>query len=160
MWWQLLLILFAVAVVSTALCLWWLRPKCCLPTRAVKLQQAQRAFHLQREYLELRFMALASSSGKPRGLEWVDCEFDDAVRFARDRDTGELRAFVGVAIRFRAVEGGGMEDVSAVGNWRAATAVFHYNASTKKWTTYGRALFNVNPDQAIDYFHHESETAE
>jgi hypothetical protein len=122
------------------------------------LERARKQFHLRREHLEARFFRLAAQSGKPRGLEWAECEFDDAVRFARDKETGELRAFVAVTIRFQAVAGGGMEDVEAVGNLRAATAVFHYDG--KSWDTYGRVLFNVNPDQAIEHFHHEPEAAD
>ncbi|GIW90109.1 MAG: hypothetical protein KatS3mg109_0541 [Pirellulaceae bacterium] len=160
MWWYGILAVGLLGVVVLAVWGWGHWPGCRLRRRTRMLEQARRMFHLQREYLEWRFLELASQSGKPRGLEWVDCEFDNAVRFGRDRETGELRAFVGVTIRFRAVEGGGMEDVPAVGNLRAATAVFHYDAHSKKWSTYGRALFNVNPDQAIDFFHHESETAE
>ena len=43
------------------------------------MARARRDFHLHREHLEARFIKLASSSGKPRGLDWVRCEFDDSV---------------------------------------------------------------------------------
>src|SRR5262245_22592655 len=78
-------------------------------TRRLPLEAAKQLFHLRREWLEARFFTMASASGKPRGLSWVDCEFEDDVSLARDRITGQLRAFVGVTIRFAAVEGGGME---------------------------------------------------
>src|SRR3954453_9900623 len=111
------------------------------PLRAARqeslLARARRSFHRQREWLEARFYQVAASSGKPRGLAWTDCEFDDAVTYARDRRSGQLSAFVSVAISFEAIAGGGMEEVEAVHNVRAATAVFQYRGD--KWTTDGRA---------------------
>lgn len=126
--------------------------------RKVNLEQARRLFHLRREWLEARFFTLASHSGRPRGLEWVDCDFDDPVSFARDRHTGRLRALSGVTIRFRAVEGGGMEDNPNVANLRAACAVFHLDG--EEWSTDGRTLFNLNPAQAIQHFQQELELVE
>jgi hypothetical protein len=118
--------------------------------REKQLLRAQRDFHRQREHLEARFLHLAAASGKPRGLDWVRCDFDDDVIYARHRPSGELRAFVGVTIGFEAVEGGGMEEVEAVGNLRAATAVFHVERGA--WATEGRALFNLNPAEAVAYY--------
>lgn len=123
-----------------------------------RVRQARAQFSLRREWLEARFLALAARSGKPRGLEWVDCEFDSSVRFARDRDSGQLRALVGVTISFEATVGGGMEDVEAVGNLRAATAVFKCEDGV--WSTEGRAIFNLSPEQAIKHFEHELELVE
>ena len=119
--------------------------------REQELARARRDFHRQREHLEARFVQLAGRSGKPRGLEWVRCDFDDDVIYARNRRSGELSALVGVTIGFEAVEGGGMEGVEAVGNLRAATAVFHVLKGA--WSTEGRALFNLNPTEAIAYYH-------
>jgi hypothetical protein len=118
--------------------------------RKRRLAQARKLFPLRREWLEARFFDLASRSGKPRGLAWVGCEFDREVVFARERDTGLLRALVGVTIQFEAVEGGGMEHVEAVGNLRAATAVFHFDG--RQWSTDGRAIFNLSPAQAMAHF--------
>ncbi|REK11173.1 MAG: hypothetical protein DWQ37_14670 [Planctomycetota bacterium] len=114
------------------------------------MAKAQKDFHRQRERLEARFVALAGRSGKPRGLEWVRCDFDDDVIYARHRQSGELSAFVGVTIGFEAVEGGGMEEVEAVGNMRAATAVFRVERGT--WATDGRALFNLTPSEAVAFY--------
>ena len=44
----------------------------------------------------------------------------------RERGTGLLLALTPVTIAFEAIEGGPMEGVEAVGNLRAATAVFTY----------------------------------
>ncbi len=111
-------------------------------------ERGRRAFRLQREALEAKFFDLAAVSGKPRGLRWVDCDWLETVTFARDRQTGLLTAFVAVNISFEAIEGGDMEDVAAVGNIRDAAAVFHYQKG--HWGTGGRALFNMNPNDALD----------
>jgi hypothetical protein len=121
-----------------------------------RLELARKRFHWQREWLEARFLTLASQSGKPRGLAWSDCNFDDDVAFARDRNSGQLRALVGVTISFQAVAGGGLEDNENVGNLRSATAVFRLDGA--EWSTDGRAIFNLSPAQTIQHFHHELET--
>ena len=129
--------------------------KVALRKRRLELQQAYDLFHLRREWLEAQFITAASNSGRPRGLEWVNCEFDDDVVFARDRQNGGLRAFTAVTISFEAIPGGGMEDVEAVGNLRAATAVFRCDEGT--WTTDGRTIFNLNPQETIRHFGSELE---
>ena len=121
----------------------------------VELEDARRAFHRRREWLEARFMSVASQSGKPRGLRWTDCDFDNDVAFARERRTGRLRALVGVSIQFEAIEGGMMEEVEAVANRKAATVVFRLDGPD--WEVDGRALFNLNPAQTIEQFQHELE---
>jgi hypothetical protein len=110
-------------------------------------ERAKREFRLQREVLEAKFFDLAAAQKKPRGLRWVECEWLDEVAFGRDRRTRMLTAFAAVNIRFEAIEGGDMEDVAAVGNIRDAAAVFHYQAG--RWGTGGRALFNMNPHDAL-----------
>ena len=124
----------------------------------VELEDARRSFHRRREWLEARFLSVASVGGKPRGLRWVDCDFEDDVAFARERRTGRLRALVGVSIQFEAVEGGGMEDNENVGNRKAATVVFRLDGPD--WEVDGRALFNLNPAQTIEQFQHELEEVE
>jgi hypothetical protein len=136
----------AVALLATAAVL--LRK----PLRAWRdRREADRArhdFRRRREVLEAKFFDLAAKSGKPRDLRWVDCDWLDSVTFARDRKSGLLTAFVAVNIRFEAVEGGDMEGVAAVSNIRDAAAVFHYERG--HWGTGGRALFNMNPTDAIE----------
>lgn len=114
-------------------------------------QRAMQTFRGQREKLEAKFFTLAGSLGKPRGLRWFDCQWqNNSLKFARDRQTGLITAFVGVNIRFEAIEGSDMEDVAAVGSVRDACALFHYQAG--KWGTGGRALFNLDPAMAIERF--------
>ena len=110
-------------------------------------RHARKRFRHQRERLEARFFDIAAASGKPRGLRWVDIDFDDAVCFARDRDRNQLLALVAVTIGFEAIEGGDMEEVEAVSNLRAATALFHLEG--KWWNTNGRVLFNLEPVEAL-----------
>jgi len=114
------------------------------------LAKARRAFHRQREYLEARFIQRAAACGKPRGLRWADCNFEDDVTYARDRRSGQLSAFVAVTIGFEAIEGGGMEENENVANLRAATAVFNYDR--QRWWTEGRAIQNLNPTEAVQFY--------
>jgi len=119
-------------------------------TVALRKRRAVRAlkqFRLQRERLEAQFFHRAASLGKPRGLRWLDCDWLDSVTFGRDVHTGMLTAFVGVNVRFEAIEGGDMEGVEAVGMVRDAAALFHYHRG--RWGTGGRALFNMNPSDAL-----------
>jgi hypothetical protein len=127
-------------------------------SREKQMANQRAQFSRRREWLEAKFLQTAGNRGTPRGLEWVDCDFADEISFARDRRTGELTALVAVAIRFRAIEGGGMEDVEAVANQKAATAVFRHRGD--EWTTDGRAIFNLNPVEAIEFYHSELERVE
>ena len=145
--WTNPVILFAIAavLVVTTICLavkplrrHW---------RAREEGQALRAFRLQREQLEAKFFDLARSRGKPRGLRWLSCDWEDTVTFGRALDNGLLTAFVAVNISFEAIEGGDMEDVEAAGDIRDAAAVFHFENG--RWGTGGRALFNMNPHDAL-----------
>ncbi len=115
--------------------------------RRRELKHALQLFRLRREMLEARFFDVARGLGKPRGLRWVECDWQNGVTFARDKQTGLLTAFVAVNIRFEAIEGGEMEDVAAVSTIRDAAAVFHYRDGV--WGTGGRALFNMNPQDAV-----------
>lgn len=144
----------AAAVLAALALAFWLGARRRHQRAEAELADARQLFHRRREWLEAKFLTLASQSGKPRGLAWDDCEFDNGVAMARDRRSGQLRAFVAVTISFSAVEGGGMEDVEAVDDLRAATAVFAMNESGE-WTTEGRAIFNLSPHQAIEHFQKE-----
>lgn len=116
--------------------------------RTSELQRALRLFKIRREALEAKFFDLAVARGVPRGLTWMKCDWQSEVNFARDIETGLLTAFVGVEIHFEAIPGGEMEDVEAVGHFREASAVFHYQNGL--WGTGGKALFNMHPAQAVE----------
>jgi hypothetical protein len=145
--WLVPSLVVSAAVILAALLIWKpVRSR----LRENQLARARRDFHRQRERLEARFEVLAARSGKPRGLKWTRCDFEDDVIYARHRPSGELRAYVGVTIGFEAIEGGGMEGVEAVGNARAATAVFRFERTG--WMTEGRALFNLTPSEAVVFY--------
>ena len=117
--------------------------------RAEKLARDQRDFHRQREQLEAKFIDRAAASGKPRGLRWTGVDFDDDVIYVRDRRSRGLKALVAIEVSFEAVEGGGMEEVEAVSNVRAATAEFLHDG--QRWCTVGRVYFNLAPSAAVKY---------
>jgi len=140
-WWLVLLGLSLLGFLFAAIPLaaMWQRREA---RRAIQL------FHQRREMLEAKFFDMAQSLGKPRGLKWIDCEWFDNVTFGRDKTSGLLTAFVGVNIRFEAIEGGDMEDVAAVSTVRDAAALFHFHQGS--WGTGGKALFNMNPQDALE----------
>jgi hypothetical protein len=117
--------------------------------RAEQLARIQRDFHRQREQLEAKFIDRAAASGKPRGLTWTNVDFDDDVIYVRDRRDRSLKALVAIEVSFEAVEGGGMEEVEAVSNVRAATAEFLHDGT--RWCTVGRVYFNLAPSATVKY---------
>jgi hypothetical protein len=136
-----------VAVCVTAWLLWALaRPA----LFARRVRRALKQFARNRQALESDFVRAAEATGKPRGLAWKECGFQGDFLLARDRANGHFVALVGVTISFEAIEGGGMEDVEAVGNLRAATAVFDWNG--REWSTKGRAVFNLEPREVLDRY--------
>ena len=152
MWWQWGLYGLGVLLLVLIVAGW--RPVRSV-LREIRTERARELFRLQRERLELKFYELARKSGKPRGLRWVDADWEDGVKFVRERRSGDMVALVGITVRFEAVPGEGMEDNPNVGNLRDATAVFNYHRS--QWITEGRALFNMSPDTAIDRYHDDYE---
>jgi len=152
--WLLVAVAGLIGVAATLLAsFWWLRRR-----HTFSFDHARQTFQWRREWLEAEFLSRAAASGKPRGLRWVDCDFDNDVAFARDRRTGHYRALVGVAIRFEAIVGGGMEEVEAVGNLKAATVVFRLDGP--HWEADDRACFNLSPTQTIAHYQNELEPVE
>jgi hypothetical protein len=147
-------ILSGLAVATFVLIVLGWRPVCAV-LREIRTERARELFSLQRERLEAKFMDMAAKSGKPRGLRWLDADWENPVSFVRDRHSGDLAALVGITVSFEAIPGGGMEDNPNVSNLRDATAVFNYVRG--KWITEGRALFNMSPDRAIDRYHDQYE---
>ncbi|MAT71304.1 MAG: hypothetical protein CMJ58_17470 [Planctomycetaceae bacterium] len=102
------------------------------------------------EELAETFRQAADATGLPRGLRWKSVTLGQPRLAAVERATGATVGLVAVEIRFEAIPGGGMEEVEAVSNVRAATAVFmHRNGA---WTTDGRAVFNLNPQQTLERY--------
>lgn len=129
---------------------WWQRLRAKLKGDAVSPEQARARFVENRAELERHFFEAASASGKPRGLRWQALEWEPGLELAREKETGRLSGLVGVNISFEAVEGGDMEDVSAVGLLRNASAVFFLHRGV--WRTTGKVIMNLNPDEAIRHF--------
>jgi hypothetical protein len=140
-WWIFIAVLGAVALA------WAVGRGARTFGQEMRHERARELFKLQRERLEAHFLQAASATGKPRGLRWKDCQWENEVEFVRDRETGELAALVGVTIQFEAIEGGDMEGVAAVGNLRHASAVFAFRQD--HWLTVGKALFNMFPSEAV-----------
>lgn len=146
----------AVAVVAVMAVILAVRPLR-LARAAERLARARRDFHRQREPLEAKFIERAAASGKPRGLRWIDVDFDDDVVYARDRRKGMLKALVAIEVSFEAIEGGGMEEVApeTVGRVRAATAEFFHDGA--RWQTEGRVYFNLAPTATVKYLERDLE---
>jgi hypothetical protein len=123
-----------------------------------ELQHARELFHRRREWLEADFLSLAATSGKPRTLAWNGCDFANEVAFARDRHTGQLCALVAVTICFSAIDPTCDDDILAGFPERSATSVFRFDGV--RWTTDGRAVFNLNPSETIRHYSHELELVE
>lgn len=115
-----------------------------------RVEKATKSLAAQIESLEAAFLQAAATRGTPRGLTWKSCEFDPHAVLVRDRNTDDLYALVRVTIGFEAVAGGDMEHIEAVANLRSATALLEWRDGG--WTTHGRALFNLDPHEAVAHY--------
>ena len=140
-----IVLLALVIAVGVALWLVWRRD---WQRRSIAAALAE--FARNRPRLQDDFRAAANVTGKPRGLVWKACDFQDGIVLAHDRATGELVGLVGVTIAFEAVLGGEMEDVEAVGNLRAATAVLTWTG--RDWSAAGRTVFNLEPREVLERY--------
>lgn len=114
--------------------------------RRVSPKKLLSRFDRDCELLKHQFFEKARTAGVPRGLRWVRCDWLPGRVLLRDRATSQICLLAGINVSFEAVEGGDMEDVAAVSMLRDACAVFHFEPAG--WQTSGRALFNMNPDEA------------
>ena len=144
---RILFWLLVFALVVLAWLVWGLYRRALFARRVAR---ARQDFESNRAVLEQQFCAAAQATGKPRGLSWKQCDFHGPLILARDRANGQLVGLIGVTISFEAVEGGGMEDVAAVGNLRAASAVLEWNR--QEWASHGRAVFNLEPREVLDRY--------
>jgi hypothetical protein len=147
MWFWLGVVVSVVLIGTVA---WLIRHPVRFFGREMRIERARELFRLQRERLQTLFLRTAAASGKPRGLRWKACHWDPGVEFVRERRTGHIAALVGVTIEFEAIEGGDMEGVPAVADQKNASAVFFFHRG--HWGTVGKAVFNKNPDEAIQHF--------
>jgi hypothetical protein len=141
--WMYVVTLLGVAVAVIV----WLQSRS--SRRESSRQGAMLTFEQHRQDLGEHFLGAAAATGKPRGLRWKSVELAGPPLFAVD-SKGVLYALVAATISFEAIEGGGMEEVEAVGNLRSATAVFVFRHG--EWTTDGRVIFNLEPAEALRRF--------
>lgn len=147
---QAIVVLLLLFLVGGVLALWLLRGALGRSRSRRRYTEAHDAFFAHRQELEGLFFKAASGLGKPRGLAWRSCDFGPRVLFSRDRVTGDIYALVRVTIAFEPIAGGGMEDVAAAGDLRCASALFEWRDAT--WTTTGRAIFNLEPREAVAHY--------
>jgi hypothetical protein len=149
MWWCIA----AIGVVAAAwICLW--RPMRVM-SREVQFTKARKFFHTQRERLEAKFINLASKRAKPESPRCSDCTFADDVSYVRNRTTGELSAFVAIALAMEDPNSSTRNNGDAVGNLQMGTAVFRFDRD--HWETDGRAILNLSPSEAIRFFRKDLE---
>jgi hypothetical protein len=123
--------------------------------RKARFAEARRDFHRQRERLEAKFLQLGIAGGKSGAPNWLDCDFDDDVAYARNRSSGELSALVAVTIAMGSLQPDDELGPSTSDDLRSATAVFRFHRG--HWMTDGRAIFNLSPTEAIHFYHRELE---
>jgi len=146
--WYVMMVIVVGAALALAVQLLWHRAR--TAQQAAQQELAILQFGELRQALGPAFLEAAAATGKPRGLRWKQCELEPTELFAIDQATREIVALVAVTIGFEAIPGGDMEEVEAVGNLRRATAVFVYRQ--REWTTDGRAVFNLEPEQTLQRF--------
>ena len=81
------------------------------PLTADQYTAQQTAFTDTQSTLQDRFFSIVSQSGKPKGLIWKSCKFDEATMWVIEKQSANLHALLSTVIHFEAVPGGPMEDV-------------------------------------------------
>jgi hypothetical protein len=104
----------------------------------VHVDHARAQFHIEREWLEARFISVLNRTDPTEAQRWENAHWHDEVLWARDRRTRFLLALVCVQFEPEPF------DVTAP---RHATAVFEYRR--RRWRVDGRRLDEVRPDEAI-----------
>jgi hypothetical protein len=74
-------------------------------------------------------------------LRWEDAQWSDEIVWARDRQSRQLLALIGVRFEAEPVDGFAPEPA------RYATAVFSYHKG--RWRTDGRHIDEIGPDEAF-----------
>ena len=151
-WW---ITIVAVALLTLAVLRGRFRRQPASPT---PLGRAKQQFHVQRERLEAKFVQLAAAQVRPDAPQVADCTFEDDVSYVRSRTTGQLSAFVAVTIATEGITSALPTGVSVVENLQAGTAVFRFDRD--HWETDGRAILNLNPDEAAERFGSDLEVVE
>jgi hypothetical protein len=138
-----------VAIVLVGAIYFWY-PRRRAAKTVLRLVQAKRRFHMQRERLEAKFVQLAAAHSKTNAPRWADCMFADDVAYVRNRTTGELSAFVAVTVSTDEPSASSQETADTVANLQAGTAVFRFDCD--HWETDGRAILNLSPSEAVRHY--------
>ncbi len=96
-------------------------------------------FRANQAALSGEWFRVAAAAGKPRGLTWVRFEPLGEPLF------GPGWAVLPVLVQFDPTPDGGLADVPQAREPRPVVAVFAW--SRRKWTTGGRAVFNLSAEQ-------------
>jgi hypothetical protein len=139
-WFAIIAVVLAAAYLALAAAYLW-RPRRKV-SRIVRLAEARRRFHAQRERLEAKFVQIAAAREKSHSAGWADCSFADDVAYVRNRATGELSAFVAVTV--------GPEEGASSPHGPAGTAVFRFDQD--HWEPAGRVFLNLSPSEAVRHY--------
>lgn len=96
-------------------------------------------FCSRRAELLAEWFRTAAGAGKPKGLVWVKCEPLGEPLF------GSSWAVLPVLVQFEPIADGPLADVPQAREPRPVVAVFAY--TRRRWTTGGRAVFNLTAEQ-------------
>lgn len=99
-------------------------------------------FAARRGELLHQWFGAAGVSGRPKWLTWAGYESFGEPLFVREF------GLVPVVVRFEPVPGAPLDDVPQAREPRAVVAVFRWRRG--RWTTEGRAVFNLTPQQVAD----------
>lgn len=98
---------------------------------------------LEKDLPELQddFVVAAQKLGKPRGLTWKHCDWEQERLLARDRTTDAVVALVGVTLHLAAPDSA--EEIT-----QPASALFYYTAG--RWQTLGKTIFQMRPAEVLE----------
>ena len=119
-------------------------------TVAPDYQEQVNQFESVRTELQDSFFQICSESGRPRGLRWNNCDFEEDVTLVIEKHSLNLHGFIPVVISFEAIPGGPMEDMEAVSNLRVGSALFVHTG--ENWATRGDVIYNLTPAEAIAHY--------
>ena len=145
MWW-------AAAAVAVVIAVFLIVSPIQAAMRDSRLADARRDFHVQREWLEAKFVTLAGVRLKPDAPRWLDCEFDNDVAYVRNRSTKELAAFVAITVTVQEDASLGSDESPSL---RSGTAVFRFELG--RWKTDGTAMLNLSPFEAVRFYRNDFE---
>jgi hypothetical protein len=98
-------------------------------------------FTIRQTELLANWFRIAAASGRPKWLTWVGYES------LGDPIVTDRVALVPVLVRFEPISDAPLEDVPQAREPRSVVAVFRFEG---EWTTDGRVVFNLTPQQVAE----------